>query len=291
MRSKLFVPGIRPELFAKACAGDADAVSFDLEDAVPSARKAEARAAVAAFLLARTQPGTEKQAIVRVNGVESGGLDDDLAAIVPAGPALVNLPRVESAEQVRAAVAAIERVESARSLAPSVRLLLNIETPRGLRRAADIACAHPRVAGLQLGLGDLFEPHGIRRDEPANVREAMFRVAMAAAEAGVFACDGAHPDYTDPCGFEGEARMARALGFVGKSCIHPRQVAWANAIFAPTQDELAWARRVVDAARRAEAEGRAVFTVDGRMVDAPYLLRAQRLLGIAGAKAGESCAG
>ena len=282
MRSKLFVPGIRPELFAKAYAGAADAVSFDLEDAVASARKAEARAAVASFLAGHAAADAGKLAIVRVNGIESGLIDDDLAAILPAGPVLVNVPRVESAEQVYAAVAAIERIEREKRLPPSTRLLLNIETPRGLRRAAGIATAHARSAGWQLGLGDLFEPHGIRRDEPAHVREAMFQVAMAAAEAGVFACDGAHPDYADGEGFRHEARMARALGFIGKSCIHPRQVAWANDIFSPAEEELAWARKVVDAARRAAAAGDTVFSVDGSMVDPPYLRRAERLLQAAG---------
>ncbi len=282
MRSKLFVPGVRPELFAKAYAGAADAVSFDLEDAVAPARKAEARAAVAAFLAGHAAADAGKLAIVRVNGLESGLIEDDLAAVLPTGPALVNVPRVESAEQVHAAVAAVERIETRQGLAPSTRLLLNIETPRGLRRAADIASAHARIAGLQLGLGDLFEPHGIRRDEPAHVREAMFRVAMAAAEAGVFACDGAHPDYADGEGFRREARMARALGFVGKSCIHPRQVEWANEIFSPAEEELAWARRVVDAARRAADAGETVFSIDGRMVDPPYLRRAERLLRAAG---------
>ena len=282
MRSKLFVPGIRPELFAKACAGAADAVSFDLEDAVAPARKAEARAAVAAFLAGHAAADADKLAIVRVNGIESGLIEEDLAAVLPAGPVLVNLPRVESAEQVHAAVAAIERVEAQRGLPPSTRLLLNIETPRGLRRAAGIATAHARIAGLQLGVGDLFEPHGNRRDEPAHVREAMFQVAMAAAEAGVFACDGAHPDYTDGEGFRHEARMAHALGFVGKSCIHPRQVEWANEIFSPAEEELAWARKVVDAARRAAEAGESVFSIDGRMVDPPYLRRAERLLRAAG---------
>lgn len=284
MRSKLFVPGIRPELFAKACAGDADAVSFDLEDAVPRGRKAEARGAVAAFLSSQPLATGGKGVVVRVNPIGTTDFEDDLAALLSLPVDLLNLPRVESEEAVYAAVAAIERLERERGVAAPLRLLLNIETPRGLRRAACIAGAHPRIAGLQLGLGDLFEPHGIRRDEPAHVRAAMFRVAMAAAEAGVFACDGAHPDYTDDAGFTQEARMSRALGFSGKSCIHPRQVSWANDVFAPTADELAWARRVVDAAAAADAQGSTVFSVDGRMVDPPYLRRAQRLLADAGAR-------
>jgi citrate lyase subunit beta / citryl-CoA lyase len=285
MRSKLFVPGIRPELFAKACAGEADAVSFDLEDAVPLARKAEARRAVAAFLSAQPQPAQGKSVVVRVNPVGTAAFEDDLATLLPLPVDLLNLPRVESAEAVYAAVAAIERLESEQGRATPLRLLVNIETPRGLRRAAGIAGAHPRIAGLQLGLGDLFEPHGIRRDEQAHVRMAMFQVAMAAAEAGVFACDGAHPDYTDDAAFLQEARMSRALGFAGKSCIHPRQVSWANAAFAPTAEELDWARRVIDAAAVADAQGTTVFSVDGRMVDPPYLRRAQRLLADAGERA------
>lgn len=275
MRSKLFVPGVRSEWFGKAWAGAADAVSFDLEDSVPRARKAEARAAVASFLADR--PATTR-AIVRVNAVDSPWFGDDLAAVLATGVFLINLPRAESPAQVLSAMVAIERIESGSGIAPSARLLLNIETPQGLRRAAEIAAAHPRVAGLQLGLGDLFEPYGIRRDEPWHAHAAMFQLAMAASEAGVFACDGAHPDYTDGEAFEREARMARALGFVGKSCIHPRQVEWANRIFAVAPDELAWAQRVVGAARQAEAEGRAAFSVDGRMIDPPYLRRAQRTL-------------
>jgi citrate lyase subunit beta / citryl-CoA lyase len=285
MRSKLFVPGIRPELFAKACASDADAVSFDLEDAVPPARKAEARRAVAAFLSARPLATAGKAVVVRINAVETAAFEDDLASILPLPVDLVNLPRVESAEEVYAAVAAIERHEAGFGRAAPLRLLLNIETPKGLRRAAGIAAAHPRIAGLQLGLGDLFEPFGIRRDVSAHARAAMFQLAMAAAEAGVFACDGAHPDYTDGEGFEREAGMSRALGFVGKSCIHPRQVEWANRLFSPGADELAWARRVVAAATAAAAEGTTVFSVDGRMVDPPYLRRAQRLLADGGTDA------
>lgn len=276
MRSKLFVPGVRPDLFAKAYSGAADAVSFDLEDAVAPDRKAEARAAVAAFL--GSPSASAKQAVVRVNGLDSGWLEADLEAILPTRPALLNLPRMESASAVQAVIALIDRLEAALALPPAPRLLLNIETPRGLREAAAIASAHPRVAGLQLGLGDLFEPYGIARDDPANVRHALFQVAMAAAEAGVFACDGAHPDYTNGDGFRHEAAMARALGFAGKSCIHPNQVAWANAAFTPDPQELAWARRVMDAADQAAQAGKAVFAVDGRMVDAPYLERARRLL-------------
>ena len=284
MRSKLFIPGARPDMFAKACASGADAVSFDLEDAVAEERKASARADVAAFLTGRPAAIEGKLAIVRVNAPGSAHFIADLAAIVPAQPDLINVPKLESADEVRRVVAHLEDVAARGPVAVLPRLLLNIETPRGLRHAAGIAAAHPSVAGLQIGLADLFEAQGICRDDPANLHAVMFRVALAAAEAGVFACDGAHPDFRDPAGFEREARIAQGLGFVGKSCIHPRQVDWAHAVFTPDEAALAWARKVVSAAAEARARSLAAFAVDGRMVDPPYLRRAERLLAQAGAQ-------
>lgn len=284
MRSKLFIPGARPDLFAKACATGADALSFDLEDAVAEERKARARVDVAAFLTGERAAAAGKLTIVRVNAPGSAHFVADLAAIVPAQPDLINVPKLESAEQVREVAAHLESIAVREPGAAVPGLLLNIETPRGLRHAAQIAAAHPRVAGLQLGLGDLFEAQGIRRDDPANLHAVMFQLALAAAEAGVFACDGAHPDFRDPAGFEREARIAQGLGFVGKSCIHPRQVDWAHAVFTPDEAALAWARKVVSAAAEARARSLAAFAVDGRMVDPPYLRRAERLLAQAGAQ-------
>src|SRR6185312_5681354 len=266
MRSKLFVPGSRPELFAKALAGDADALSFDLEDAVAEERKAAARAAVADFI-AGAQAQTAKLFIVRTNAPDSPHFAADLAAVVRPGVSLLNLPKVESPQAVRAAVTAIETAERANGMAQSIGLLVNIETPRALAAAASIAAAHPRVAGLQLGLGDLFESDGIDRADPRNVHAAMFALRMAAAQAGVFAMDGAFAALDDDAGFREEARMARRLGFVGKSCIPPRQVGLANAVFTPSEAELAAARRIVAAAQAADAQARGAFAVDGRMID------------------------
>jgi len=280
MRSKLFVPGSRPELFAKALAGDADALSFDLEDAVAEERKAAARAAVADFI-AGAQAQTAKLFIVRTNAPDSPHFAADLAAVVRPGVSLLNLPKVESPQAVRDAVAAIETAERANGVAQPIGLLVNIETPRALAAAASIAAAHPRVAGLQLGLGDLFESDGIDRADPRNVHAAMFALRMAAAQAGVFAMDGAFAALDDDAGFREEARMARRLGFVGKSCIHPRQVGLANAVFTPSEAELAAARRIVAAAQAADAQARGAFAVDGRMIDPPFLKRAQALLAAA----------
>jgi len=278
MRSKLFVPGARPELFAKAMAGDADALSLDLEDSVPSAGKADARAAVATFVASQAVQVLAKVVIVRVNAPDTPWFEDDLRAVARPGVALINLPKLETPSGVRAAVRALEHAEAGNGVATPIRLLLNIETPQALANATALATAHPRVAGLQLGLGDLFEPLGIDRHDPANVHAVLFSVRMAAAQASVFALDGAWPDIADGEGFSAEAQRAKRLGYLGKSCIHPRQVALANAAFAPDAAELEAARRIVAAADEAALQGRGAFVVDGRMVDLPFLKRAQALL-------------
>jgi citrate lyase beta subunit len=278
MRSKLFVPGGRPELFAKALAGDADALSFDLEDSVADDRKANARQAVGSFLASEAARQSAKVLIVRTNPVASPYFGEDLAAIVGPGVALINLPKVESATEILVAVEVLQRVEAAHGLDRPISLLVNIETPRGLLRADQIAGAHPRVAGLQLGMADMFEPHGIDRRDPANVHAAMFAVRMAAAQAGLFALDGARADIDDTQGFSEEARMARRLGYLGKSCVHPRQVPLANAAFAVSEEDIAAARRIVEAAKAAAEQGLGAFMVDGKMIDLPFLKRAQALL-------------
>ena len=283
MRSKLFVPGGRPELFAKAAASRADALSLDLEDSVPAGLKAQARMSVAEFIAADSTRALAKAIIVRVNAPDTPWFEDDLRAVAREGLALLNLPKIESAGDLLDAVQRLEQAEAANAVTTPLKLLVNIETPRALANAAAIATAHQRVAGLQLGLGDLFEPLGIDRSDAANVHAVMFAVRMAAAQAdaaarGVFVLDGAFPDIADEAGFVAEAQRARRLGLLGKSCIHPRQVALANTAFSPSDAELERARRIVEAARDAQRQGRGAFVVDGRMVDLPFLKRAQALL-------------
>ncbi len=278
MRSKLFVPGARPELFAKALAGAADALSFDLEDSVTEDRKADARAAVARFVAGDEVARAAKLIIVRTNAPGSMHFEHDIAAIARPGVTLINLPKIESPETLRATVAILEEAERANGVTQPIGLLVNIETPQALADAMRIARAHSRVAGLQLGLGDLFEPHGIDRTDARNVHAAMFALRMAAAQAGVFAMDGAFAALDDDDGYVAEARMAKGLGFVGKSCIHPRQVMLANAVFEVTDAELEAARRIVDAANSSGLSSQGAFVVDGRMIDLPFLKRAQALL-------------
>jgi citrate lyase subunit beta / citryl-CoA lyase len=278
MRSKLFVPGSRPELFAKALASAADAISIDIEDAVEESQKASARESV---LKQRRWEDDGKLLIVRVNGLSTRHFADDVAALVGPGIDLINLPMAESADDVRAAIDRIEHVEKARGLQQPTKLMVNIETPRALRRAAEIAGASPRVVGLQLGLADLFEPLGIDRSNALAVQQVQLQMRLAAGEAGVWAYDAAYANVRDMEGYAREAEVARRLGYMGKSCIHPTQIGAANAAFQPTPDEIAHARRVVAAQQDATAKGIGAYMVDGRMVDAPFARRAEAVLALA----------
>ncbi len=278
MRSKLFVPGTRPELFAKALGSAADSVCFDLEDAVSEPRKGEARNAVRQMLQGGGAVASGKTVIVRVNAMDTLHFADDIAAVARPGVHLINIPKPESPAHVRSAVEAIERAERANGVAAPIGLLLNIEAPAALRTAAQLALAHPRVAGLQLGLGDLFEPLGIARREPAAIQQAMFAVRIAAGEAGVYAYDGAFADIRDAEGFRAEAMLARNLGFLGKTCIHPSQIAIANEVFRPTDEEIAHACKVVEAARAADDSGTGAYVVDGKMIDVPFVIRARAIV-------------
>lgn len=283
MRSKLFVPGSRPEFFPKALASDADALSFDLEDAVAEEKKGEARALLSGLLRSPEARASTKTLIVRVNGLDTPHVEADLAAVVVPGLHLVNLPKPESADDVRRAAAAIEQAERANGFGDGdakVGLLLNIETPKALRLAAELAGAHPRVAGLQLGLGDLFEPAGVHRRNTAAIASAMFAVRMAAAEAGVYAYDTVFANIRDTEGFRAEAELSRQMGFLGKSCIHPSQIALANEVYRPTDEDIAHALRVVAAAEAAEAKGVGAYVVDGKMIDPPFVRRAQAIVEI-----------
>lgn len=271
MRSKLFVPCTRPALFAKALAGDADAISFDLEDAVPEAGKAAARTALVEALRSDAVRGSAKIIIVRVNAPGTPHFAADVAALAGCRVDLVNLPKVEAAAEVRAAVAALDEAGCATDL------LVNIESARGLSNASAIAVAHPRIAGLQVGLNDLCAALGIDRRDPRHVHAALWSVRIAAGTADCFAFDGAWPDLADDEGFRREAGLARSLGYRGKSCVHPRQVPIANAAF-DAGDAVAAARRLLAAATAAAAEGRGAFTLDGRMIDRPAIDQARALL-------------
>ena len=163
MRSKLFVPASRPELFPKALASEADALSFDLEDAVIESRKAEARENLRAFLFSPEALQSRKAFIVRINAASTKHFRADLEAVLTPRVDLVNLPKPDSAQEVQQVAAVMAAIEAEKGLQKPTSLLLNIETAAALRIAYDLATAHARVAGLQIGLEDLFGPLAISR--------------------------------------------------------------------------------------------------------------------------------
>lgn len=266
----LFCPADRPERYGKA-ADRADVVIIDLEDAVAPAGRPAAREALTASEL------DPDRTIVRVNPVDTDDHAADLEALAATGYRCVMLAKTESAAQVT-------DVHSATGAA----VLALVETPLGVVRVEEIAAA-PGCAGLMWGAEDLLaamggstsrfsaaEAGGPRvageyRDVP---RHARARVALAAAAFGRWAVDSVHLDIADEAGQRAEALDAVALGYVGTACIHPSQVAVVRGAYAPDDDEVAWARRVLDAAEHEKG----VFQLDGRMVDGPVFRQAEATL-------------
>ncbi|CAH0280209.1 CoA ester lyase [Pseudomonas carnis] len=262
VRSALFVPGSRPERFAKALASGADAVIVDFEDAVEEPLKRQARDNLGAFLHAHP----EAQVWVRINAPQHAEHFEDVAFCkAHANVAGVLLPKVESAAQV-AVVAA-----TGKAIWPI------IESARGLLALAQIAQA-PQVERLSFGGLDLALDLNLSSQSRAAelaLDQARLALIVHSRAAGLAApLDGVHPAIDDPESLHRSIRHAYEMGFAGALCIHPKQVAVIHAALAPSAQELAWARRVVEAG----AHGAGAYQIDGQMVDAPVLLRAQRLL-------------
>lgn len=256
-RSYLFVPGNRPERFAKACAAGAHAVILDLEDAVPPAQKLAARAAVAEWLTAQ-QP-----AYVRINSADTEWFADDLALCGLPGVAGIVLPKAERVEHLAHVAAA-----GARAILPL------IESARGFWNLHAIATA-PKVQRLVFGTIDFSFDMGME-EGATQLLPYRSQLVLVSRVAGIGApVDGVTTSLDEAGRIEADTRHARGLGFGGKLCIHPKQVAHVNRGFVPSAEALAWAVRVCAAA--AAADGAAI-AVDGKMVDRPVILIAQQML-------------
>ncbi len=269
MRSKLFVPASRPELYLKAMNSAADAVSFDLEDAVKPEDRPEARRQLARFL--EHQEKSQKSVIIRVNALGSQDLEADLQVAVHKNVSMINLPKVESAQDILVLVNQLEILEKNKKISPAITLLATIETPKGLRLAAEIAGASPRLAGLQLGFGDLLAPHAISTEDMATRQQIRLQLKLSAAEHQRPVWDSAWPNIRDLKAFEQDAQCAKQLGYRGKSCIHPTQIISANQIFTPSETEVQQAKAIIEAAKNS-SQGASQF--QGKMIDAPYLAQA-----------------
>jgi citrate lyase subunit beta/citryl-CoA lyase len=268
LRSLLFVPGSRPDRFARAEASGADAVVLDLEDGVEASRKDEARRAIAEFL--DRSPSSGSKRFVRVNAFASGWFDQDLELVggLTAIDGVV-LPKAEGANQIEAVARAIV-------YRPVLPL---IETASGVLNAGALAAAHQAIPALLFGAEDLSAQLGIPRTiDGEELLVARSQVVLAAAAVGADAIDAVFVNLAAQDDLRRDAMRARRLGFHGKMAIHPDQVPIINEVFTPTTAELDRARRIVDAFERAEAQGEGVLRLDDQMVDAPIVARARRVL-------------
>lgn len=263
LRSLLFAPGSDERKLRRALQTGADAVIADLEDAVAPARKDEARALVARVF---GDEGSAAATMVRVNGTDSPHFERDLELVQKLPLQAIVLPK-----------ATPESVDALGPDGPPVIAI--VETAQGLRLAYETA-SHPRVEALVLGAVDLGLELGLEsRPDGQEVLFARSKLVMDSAAAGIRGpFDIVHVDVRDEEGLEAESRLARSLGFRGKVCIHPAQVDSVNAVFAPGEDELARARRIVESYTQGIAEGRGAVALDGEMIDLPVFERARLLI-------------
>lgn len=265
-RSVLYIPGARERALDKARGLPADAIIFDLEDAVTAGEKPAARRTLAAALAAG---GYGRRArIVRINGLDTPWGRDDLAAMVPAAPDAILLPKVGAAADLDALDA----------LAGGIDLWAMIETPKGIMNAAEIA-AHPRLTGMVMGTNDLAKDLNCRvRPDRLPLMSALQTALLAARAHRVTCIDGVYNAFKDDTGLQAECDQGRDLGFDGKTLIHPAQLAIANAAFAPSPDEIELARRQIAAYDAAQADGQGVAVVDGRIVENLHVVTARATL-------------
>ena len=275
-RSMLYMPASNPRALEKAKTIPADGLIFDLEDAVaPDAKPASRLAAVAAVA---SKAYGRREVMIRANALDTPWSRDDLIAIATSGADGVVLPKVNDADDVRIAADILEAAGAPNHLG----LWAMIETPRGVINARDIADASPRLAGLCVGTADLAKDlHCAHPADRAPMLMALQTAVMVARAFGLYVLDGVHVDLDDAPGYEAACRQGRALGFDGKTLIHPKQVDIANAVFAPGADEITRAQRIVAAHEEAAKKGQGVTLLDGRLVEVLHVAEAKRLLAYA----------
>jgi citrate lyase subunit beta/citryl-CoA lyase len=282
LRSLLFAPASRPDVLAKLPRARADGVVLDLEDAVAPNAKADARehSREAGAMLAREHPNLA--VYVRVNAVATEWFADDVARGVPAGATGVVVPKLESAAAVRAAAEALDGAGL-----HDLSILAGIETVAGVIEVGEIV-REARVAACYFGAEDYTaDLGGVRRADNLEVLWPRAQVAAHAARWGVLALDQVVTELRDEEVFRRDAEMGRSLGFRGKLCIHPAQVDWANASFAPSAGEVERARHIVEAFDAAAATGHGSIAFEGQMIDEPLARRARAVLAAADDAAGD----
>jgi citrate lyase beta subunit len=277
-RSVLYMPGANTRALEKARTLPADALIFDLEDAVAPDAKEAARTNV--VLAAESKGYGKREIVIRCNGLGTPWGEADISAIARSGADAILVPKVESAAAVTHVVSLLDTAGAPDSLA----VWAMMETPKGILRAEEIAGSHPRLAVFIMGTNDLVKDMRARHTPMRLPMVTALGLGMLAARAhGLAILDGVYNDIQDVDGFKAVCRQGLEMGFDGKTLIHPTQVEPCNEIFAPSAAELEMAGKVVVAFKAAQAEGKGVVTVDGRMIENLHVEQAERALALAAA--------
>jgi citrate lyase beta subunit len=275
-RSLLITPGHQTDRIRKAAGLAADGVVMDIEDGVAPPEKAAARVAIVEAL--RSVPFGRRERVVRINAVGTAEYAADMAALDLSAVDTLFVPKVETADQLRQLSSHLDGVERQQKRGSPIEIIATIETPRGLLRALEIADASPRTTALFFGSGDYTAATGSAVTERTLAVPRALIVAAAAA-AGIEAIDAAYfTSVRDGEAARQDALIARELGFSGKLVFHPNQLAPVNEVFTPSADEVAQARRIVEAYDGARREGRGTAVVDGTFIAVDIAVMAERTL-------------
>lgn len=275
------MPGDDLRKIRKATTLDVDCVCMDMEDGVALNRKAEARTTIAQAL--QTLDFGRSERLARINAIGSGLETEDLATVLPARPDGIVIPKIESAEQIRWASQTIASHEAQNGWPiGGICLLVVVETARGIVNLGEIAASDPRLQAIIFGAEDFAGDIGATRTaEGWEVFYARSAVVTHAAAWGLQAIDMVYIDFNDLEGLRREALQGAGMAFAGKQVIHPNQVGPVQEAFTPSEEAIAYARRVIQAFEENQQAGKGAFALDGKMIDAPILKSAERVMALA----------
>lgn len=279
-RTMMFVPGNNPGMMADAHIYGPDSIMLDLEDSVTMAEKDAARLLVYQALKTVDYGNTEM--VVRINPLNTPYGKKDIEAVVKAGVDVIRMPKTETAEEVVEVEREIERVERELGYVGRTKIMAAIESTLGIVNAYAIATASPRMMGIALGAEDYCANLKAQRTPGGDeLRLARETIVVAARAAGIDALDTVYSNLNDMETFRQEVEYIKTLGFDGKSIINPRQIEVINEVFAPKEKEITKARAIIAAIKEAEAKGSGVIALNGKMIDRPVVIRAQRTINLA----------
>lgn len=277
-RSVLFLPGNSPNMVINGGIFGSDSLILDLEDGVSVNQKDTARYLIREALKVLDFGDCER--IIRINGMDTPFWKKDLEAVVPLKPEAIMVTKVGNAEDIRKVEEEIKQIEIQSSIAQgSIQIAPLLETAAGIENAYQIAGSSSRIRALYLGAEDLTaDLKCIRTKIGREIIYARQKIVYAARAVGIAVYDTPFVDIDDAEGLEEDVKMAKSLGFTGKMAVSPRQIACINHVFHPAPEEILYAKAVCEAARVAEEQGKGVVALDGKMIDAPIVLRAHQVL-------------